>query len=190
VLQGPLRDSRATCSSVRHYASGRWQLPDRRDLRRLFLKAGSAQDRPALGRLERHGCGLPARGTRSPRLRANPPSTGTFRLALLAVLGIVLELFVVEEKLFSGGEHKLRAAVIALQHSVCEFHDRFPRNRDLAESAIRNTLSVPIPRFRTSFGIKGPGRHKFSGSVQSSSVPRVGRLRWFAPSTKNLTPAK
>jgi len=30
------------------------------------------------------------------------------------MLGIVLELFVVKEKLLAGGEHKLSAAVIAL----------------------------------------------------------------------------
>jgi hypothetical protein len=38
------------------------------------------------------------------------------------VLGIVLELFVVEEELLARGEHKLGAAVTTLQNPVDEFH--------------------------------------------------------------------
>ena len=37
------------------------------------------------------------------------------RLALLAVLGIVLELFIVEKDLLARGKHKLGAAVNALE---------------------------------------------------------------------------
>jgi hypothetical protein len=53
-------------------------------------------------------------------------SAGTLRLALLAVLGIVLELLVVEEQLLAGCKHKVSAAVVALQYSVDEFHGRLP----------------------------------------------------------------
>ena len=45
-------------------------------------------------------------------------------LAILAALGFVLELFVVEEKLFARGEHEIGTAVNALQHPVLEFHPR------------------------------------------------------------------
>jgi hypothetical protein len=53
----------------------------------------------------------------------------TLRLALFAVLGIVLELLVVKEELLARGEDKLRPAVNALQISICIFHGRFPGNR-------------------------------------------------------------
>jgi hypothetical protein len=36
----------------------------------------------------------------------------------------------VEEKLLASGEHKLRAAVAALQYSVLKFHGRLPRRRE------------------------------------------------------------
>jgi len=56
-----------------------------------------------------------------------------FGFASLAALGFVLELFVVEEKLFPGGEDEITPAVDALQHLVLKFHLRmapfspFPR---------------------------------------------------------------
>jgi hypothetical protein len=40
----------------------------------------------------------------------------------LAPLGLVFELFVVEEKLFPGGEGKITPAVDTLQHLVLKFH--------------------------------------------------------------------
>jgi hypothetical protein len=58
------------------------------------------------------------------------------------VLGVVLELFVVEKKLLTRGEHKLRAAIVALQHSVDKFHGRFPK----AGTTIGHELeSLPVP---------------------------------------------
>jgi hypothetical protein len=46
------------------------------------------------------------------------------------MLGIVLELFVVEEKLLTGGEDKLSAAVVAFEDSILEFHGRLPRRKE------------------------------------------------------------
>jgi len=46
------------------------------------------------------------------------------------MLRVVLELFVVEEKLLSGGENKFSAAIIALKDSVGKFHGRLPRSRE------------------------------------------------------------
>jgi len=51
------------------------------------------------------------------------------------MFGVVLELFVVEKQLLTCGEHKLCAAVAALQNSVNEFHGRFPQKQG---SEIRN----------------------------------------------------
>jgi hypothetical protein len=45
-----------------------------------------------------------------------------FRLASLTAFRFVAELFVVEEKLFAGGENEVRAAINALQRPVLEFH--------------------------------------------------------------------
>jgi hypothetical protein len=63
------------------------------------------------------------------------------------VLGVVLELFVVEEKLLACGEHKLSAAITTLQHSVGKFHGRFPRNREIAESGQVQQLAGPVSLF-------------------------------------------
>jgi hypothetical protein len=43
-------------------------------------------------------------------------------LASLAALGFVLKLFVVEEKLFPGGENEITLTVDTLQHLVLKFH--------------------------------------------------------------------
>jgi hypothetical protein len=43
-------------------------------------------------------------------------------LAGFAALGLVLELFVVEKKLFTGSEDKVGAAIDAFQHLVLKFH--------------------------------------------------------------------
>lgn len=45
-------------------------------------------------------------------------------LASLTALGLVLELLIVEEKLFPGGENELTATVDALQHLVLKLHLR------------------------------------------------------------------
>jgi hypothetical protein len=49
---------------------------------------------------------------------------------LLAVFGIVLELFVVEKELLTRGEHEFCSAIVALQDSVDEFHGRLPQSRE------------------------------------------------------------
>jgi hypothetical protein len=46
----------------------------------------------------------------------------TLGFASFATFGLVLELLIVEEQLFSGGEQKLSTTVNTLQHLVLEFH--------------------------------------------------------------------
>jgi hypothetical protein len=46
---------------------------------------------------------------------------------LLAALGIVFELFIVKEKLFTRGEDKFIAAIYAFEISIGKFHGRLPR---------------------------------------------------------------
>ena len=44
------------------------------------------------------------------------------RLAVLAALGLVLELLIVEKQLFPGGEGKVGSAIDALEYLVLKFH--------------------------------------------------------------------
>jgi len=113
----------------------------------LPLEARTAQYWSTLGRLERNRGFLTALRARSARLRTDPPATGTLRLALLAVLRIVLELFVVKEELLAGGEYKLSAAVITFQNSVFKFHGRLPQYRDGAEIGHGPQLAGPVSLF-------------------------------------------
>jgi hypothetical protein len=46
------------------------------------------------------------------------------------MLGVVLELFVVKEKLLTSGEHEFGTAVVALQNPIDEFHGRLPQRRE------------------------------------------------------------
>jgi len=63
-----------------------------------------------------------------------------FGFASLAALGFVLELFVVEEKLFPGSENEITPTVDTLQHLVLKFHLRmapfspFPRAQPRGKS--------------------------------------------------------
>jgi hypothetical protein len=42
------------------------------------------------------------------------------------MLGVVFELLIVEEQLLARRENELGAAIVALQHSIDEFHGRLP----------------------------------------------------------------
>lgn len=64
------------------------------------------------------------------------PAACAFRLALLAVFGIVLELLIVEEKLLARGEYKFGAAVTTLQNPIDKFHGRLPQRKEGRSSAI------------------------------------------------------
>jgi hypothetical protein len=57
-------------------------------------------------------------------VRASPKHRDALALAVLAAFGFVLELLVVEEKLFARCEHKVRATIDALQNLVLVFHWR------------------------------------------------------------------
>jgi hypothetical protein len=93
----------------------------------LLLKTRTAENRSALCWLEGNGSVRTACRAGCTGLGPHAPAARTFRLALLAVLGIVLELFIVEEELLARGEHEVNAAVSALQDSVDKFHGRFPK---------------------------------------------------------------
>lgn len=103
----------------------RRHLNQMRRLRSFPLKARTAEHRAALRRLE---------GDRRlhAALRAVCPRLGTYtslarrslRLALLAALGVVRELFFVKKQLFACGKNKLVAAVLTRQNAIRVFHGR------------------------------------------------------------------
>jgi hypothetical protein len=92
--------------------------------RPFLLKTRAAKHWPSLGWLEGNSCLRVALGTDSARFCSDPaPSSGsTLYFALLAALGIVLKLLVVEEKLLSGREYKITSAIGALQYLIDELH--------------------------------------------------------------------
>ena len=99
-----------------------------------LLEAFATEHRTPLCWLKRDGRFFAAMRAARARLhflisvrRSRADSSNAFSFAGLAALGLVLELFVVEEKLFAGGEEKLRAAIDALEQPVLEFHVRSPR---------------------------------------------------------------
>jgi hypothetical protein len=93
----------------------------------VLLETRAAQHRPALSRLEGNCRFFAALRAVGPRFRTSPRApVGALGLALLAALGVILELFIVKEKLFARGKDKLIAAVCALQDSVGKFHGRLP----------------------------------------------------------------
>jgi hypothetical protein len=96
----------------------------------MLLETGTAQHGAALRGLEWHRGRFAALRTGSTRFRPNPSATGALGLALLAALGVVLELFVVEEKLLAGGENEFSAAIDTLEYAIRKFHGRLPERRE------------------------------------------------------------
>jgi hypothetical protein len=78
------------------------------------------------------------------------------------VFGVVGELLVVEKQLFAGCEHKLGAAIVALQNSIDKVHRRLPQGQGMTmkSAMIPKCLPVPYPCARTAINIKGPGRRE------------------------------
>jgi hypothetical protein len=93
-----------------------------------FLETGTAQHRPALRGPEGDRRLLATCRASGARLSAYAgTSVRTLRLALLATLGIVLKLFIVEEKLFASGENEFIAAIYTFEDSILKVHGRLPR---------------------------------------------------------------
>jgi hypothetical protein len=74
------------------------------------------------------------------------------------MLGVVLELFVVEEQLFTRCKYKLAAAIAALQDSIRKLHGRLPKegkHREIGHEL--NDLPFPFPCLLSLVLNKGPG---------------------------------
>jgi len=77
-------------------------------------------------------------------------AANALRLALLAALGVVRELLVVEENLLASREDKIGAAVYAFEYSIAVFHGRFPKAGAFTEiGRWGRVLPVPVPCFRS-----------------------------------------
>jgi hypothetical protein len=84
------------------------------------------------------------------------------------MLGVVLELLIVEEKLLACCENKLGAAVNALEDSIGEFHGRLPSQGLPPKSAMaqqkiagRGSLMSFVVHY------KGPGPHLKQGGIRT-----------------------
>ena len=93
------------------------------------MEAFAAEHRASLRRLEGDGGLLAAGGTGRfcLDLVVAAIATGaylcrTFAFAGLAALGFILELFVVEEKLFAGGKNEIGPTINALEGPILKFH--------------------------------------------------------------------
>jgi len=103
-----------------------------------LLKALPAKDRPTLRRLKGNGSFLATGGTvgasfhlRTLWRRNWSQRRVPFGFAGFATLGLVLELFVVEEQLFARRKDEVGAAVNTLENLVLEFHgELLPSARD------------------------------------------------------------
>jgi len=87
------------------------------------LEALAAKHRASLRRLEWNSGFCAALRAGGPGFRPGAAAAGgALGLAVLTSLGIVLELLVVKEKLLTGGENKVAAAIRALQNLIDEVH--------------------------------------------------------------------
>jgi hypothetical protein len=90
------------------------------------------------------------------------------------MLGVVLELLVVEKQLLARGEYKLGSAVTTLQDSINEFHGRLPQSRSKS-AIIMRTRRSRIPVFDTLKATRARAAEKGSGERHMTSLIR-GRL--------------
>jgi len=143
----------------------------------LLLKTRTAQHGPPLRRPEGNRGLRAALRTSCLGFRAHSATaTALLGLALLAALGVVSELLLVEKNLLSGGKDKLFAAVAALQISINEFHGRLPRrqgihrNRPFLKSC-RSRFPVVVRRSE-----QGPGPQCVL-RLKLLSTPQIGGLQ-------------
>jgi hypothetical protein len=85
-------------------------------------------------------------------------TAGALGLALLAVFGVVLELFIVEKQLLARRKNELGAAVDTLQNTIGEFHGRLASQGITPKSATAR-LGNCRSRFPVLFLVaqQGPG---------------------------------
>ena len=88
----------------------------------LLMKASTAQNRRAKGRLKRNCCLRSTFETSSFGFGAYPYLGASLGLTLFAAFWVILEFFFVEEELLTSRENELGIAVNALQYPVRKFH--------------------------------------------------------------------
>lgn len=173
----------ATNVRARHFRSarGRGRSIGRNRRRRLngllLLEARAAQHGPSLRRPERNRCLYPAgRAVRSCFRPYPRTAVRTLRLALFAAFGVVLEIFIVEEKLLPRRKDEVGAAINALQNLIREFHGRLPRRWESAEIGHDLGCAGPVfPVFVRCPTTRGPGRIRSGRLEFASSSSREDR---------------
>lgn len=108
--------------SVREISGARYAPP--------LLETFATEHRPPLGRTKRHRRLFAAlravcagfRFRERVTVRTDSRAGGPLPFAVLASLGFVLELLIMEEQLFPGCEYEIRTTIHTLQNLVLEFH--------------------------------------------------------------------
>ena len=108
--------------SVREISGARYAPP--------LLETFATEHRPSLGRTKRYRRFFAAlravcagfRFRKRVTVRTESRAGGPLPFAVLASLGFVLELLIMEEQLFPGCEYEIRTTIHTLQNLVLEFH--------------------------------------------------------------------
>ena len=177
-----------------HLCGGRRCNESRCSRRPVALEAMPAKHRPPLRWLERHRRLDSARRAFGARLRARKTSrrrpgtslqTGAspHGLAWLAALRVVQKLLVVEEKLLTGGKHKLCAAIDALQNAICKFHGRLPQRRETFRNRPKTHIDSagPVSLSFVRLSTQGPGPRKSAAAIWEGPSARADRLSCTTP---------
>jgi hypothetical protein len=145
-----------------------------------LLEALPTEDRPSLRGLEWHGGFLATTRTIGASFhlwviagRRGPHSGRPLGLAGFAAFGFVLELFVVEEQLFSRGEDEVGAAVNTLQNLVLEFH---------GELLLQSAIPAAMDKGQVASGQRTGLRYS-CGQLQ---VPKLGHIPGVRPTMHRM----
>ena len=149
----------------------------------LPLKARTAQNRRATGRLKRNRCGRSTYGAIRLSFGAYPylgASLGaSLSLAFLAAFWVVSEMFFDEEKLLSSRENELGVAINALQNPVRKFH-----------GLLSAASEIPECRVRAKFHGARMGVGKYVSGLTASQPRHLGRGQQSGGTWSVLTPAR
>src|ERR1035437_3733073 len=104
---------------------------------KFSLKARTAKNRRATGRLKRNRCGRSTFGTIRLSFGAYPYLGASLGFASLAAFWVVFELFFEEEELLSSRENELGVAINALQNPVRKFHGLLSAASEITECRVR-----------------------------------------------------
>jgi hypothetical protein len=106
------------------------------------MKASTAQNRRAEGRLKRNRCGCSTFKTNRLSFGAYPYLGASLDLTSFAASWVVLEFFFAKEELLSSRENELGVTVNALQNLVLKFHGLLSTASEISECRVRAIFHI------------------------------------------------